>query len=96
MKSVITKLEVTERLLGVEKYELEIHGKRAHGTLVELHTDITTGHQHVFVQTPVDGGLSASTSDAVARRLITNARKYAGNSVGPNSVVRVGRYAASR
>jgi hypothetical protein len=95
MKSVITKLEVSERLLGVEKYELEIKGKKAHGTIVELHTDIDSGQRHVFVLTPVDGGLSPSTADAVARRLIDGARKFSGNHVGPNSVVRVGRYAAS-
>lgn len=95
MKSVITKLEVTERLLGLERYELEVKGQKAHNTIVELHTDINTGHRHVFVQTPVNGGLSPSTADAVARKLIDGARKYAGNHVGPNSVVRVGRYAAS-
>lgn len=96
MKSVITKLEVSERLLGVEKYELEIKGAKAHGTVVELRTDITSGHRHVYVQTPVNGGLSPSTADAVARKLINGARKYAGNNVGPTSVVRVGRYAASQ
>lgn len=95
MKSVITKLEVAERLLGVDRYELEIKGQKAHNTIVELRTDISTGSRHVFVQTPVQGGLSASTADAVARRLISGARKYAGNHVGPSSVVRVGRYAAS-
>lgn len=95
MKSVITKLEVSERLLGVEKYELEVKGEKAHGTIVELHTDIQTGHRHVFVQTPVNGGLTPSTADAVARRLIGGARKYAGNHVTPASVVRVGRYAVS-
>lgn len=95
MKSVITKLEVSERLLGVEKYDVEIHGRKAHGTIVELRTDIDTGHRHVFVQTPVNGGLAPSTADAVARRLITGARKYAGNHVTVASVVRVGRYAAS-
>ena len=96
MKSVITKLEVSERLLGVEKYELEIKGAKAHGTIVELHTDINSGYQHVYVQTPVDGGLSPSTADAVARKLIDGARKYSGNHVGPKSVVRIGRYSASR
>lgn len=95
MKSVITKLEVSERLLGVERYELEIRGAKAHNTIVELRTDIDTGSQHVFVQTPVKGGLSLSTADAVARKLIPAARKYAGNHVTPDSVVRVGRYAAS-
>lgn len=95
MKSVITKLEVSERLLGVEKYELEIKGQKAHNTVVELHTDIHTGNRHVYVQTPVNGGLTPSTADAVARRLISGARKYAGNHVTPASVVRVGRYAAS-
>jgi hypothetical protein len=95
MKSVITKLEVSERLLGVEKYELEVKGQKAHGTIVELHTDITTGARHVFVQTPVNGGLTPSTADAVARRLIDGARKFSGNHVTPASVVRVGRYAAS-
>lgn len=95
MKSVITKLEIAERLLGVEKYELEIKGQKAHNTIVELHTDINTGSRHVFVQTPVNGGLTPSTADAVARRLISGARKFSGNHVGPTSVVRVGRYAAS-
>lgn len=95
MKSVITKLEVSERLLGVEKYELEIKGQKAHNTIVEVRTDIHTGDRHVFVQTPVNGGLTPSTADAVARRLIDGARKYAGNHVTPASVVRVGRYAAS-
>lgn len=95
MKSVITKLEVSERLLGVEKYDVEIKGQKAHGTIVELRTDIESGHRHVFVQTPVKGGLSPSTADAVARRLIDGARKYAGNHVTAASVVRVGRYAAS-
>lgn len=96
MKSVITKLEVTERLLGVERYELEIKGAKAHGTIVELHTDINTGHQHAYIQTPVKGGLTPSTADAVARRLIDGARKYSGNHVTEKSVVRVGRYAASQ
>jgi hypothetical protein len=95
MKSVITKLEVSERLLGVDRYELEVKGQKAHNTIVELHTDINTGDRHVFVQTPVNGGLTPSTADAVARRLIDGARKYAGNHVTPASVVRVGRYAAS-
>jgi hypothetical protein len=96
MKSVITKLEVAERLLGVERYELEIKGAKAHNTIVELHTDINTGDRHVYVQTPVRGGLSPSTADAVARKLIDGARKYSGNHVTAASVVRVGRYAASR
>jgi hypothetical protein len=95
MKSVITKLEVSERLLGVEKYEVEIKGQKAHGTVVELRTDIDTGNQHVFVMTPVNGGLTPSTADAVARRLISGARKYAGNHVTAASVVRVGLYAAN-
>lgn len=96
MKSVITKLEVAERLLGVERFELEIHGKPALNTIVERRTDINTGHQHVFIQSPVKGGLKPSTADAVARRLIDGARKYSGNHVTPTSVVRVGRYAASQ
>jgi hypothetical protein len=96
MKSVITKLEVAERLLGVERYELEVKGAKPHGTIVEVRTDINTGHRHVFVQTPVNGGIAPSTADAVARKLIDGARKYSGNHVGPTSVVRVGRYAASQ
>ena len=95
MKSVITKLEVSERLLGVERYELEVKGEKAHNTIVEVRTDIENGGQHVFIQSPVNGGLSPSTADAVARKLISGARKYAGNHVTSASVVRVGRYAAS-
>ena len=94
MKSVITKLEVAEKWLGVTRYDVEIKGEVVPNVIVELRTDVNTGYQHVFVQSPVDG-LSPSTMDAIARRILPGARKYAGNHVTPASKVRIGRYAAS-
>lgn len=95
MKSVITKLEVSEKWLGVTKYDLEIKDAVVPNVIVEKHTDVNTGFESVLVQSPIRDGkavLSLSTMDAIARRIIPDARKYAGNHVTNKSQVMIRRY----
>lgn len=95
MKSVITKLEVSERWIDTVKYDLEIHGAPVPNVIVEKRTDMENGFESVLIQVPIVDGkpvLAVSTMDAIARRVMPSARRYAGNHVTPKSQVVFRRY----
>lgn len=97
MKSVITKLVKDEdaSVWGAERFALEIKGAVVPNVIVERRVDIQNGFESVLVQTPIVDGkpvLTLSTQDAIARRIITDARVYAGNTLTPDSRVQVRRY----
>jgi hypothetical protein len=68
--------------LGVFPYEIEVKGKTEPLVKVVKLLDLETGAVTVSVQTPVTDGkplLTLSAMDSIARRILPNARVYAGN-----------------
>lgn len=97
MKSVITKMEKNEdaSVWGVERFDVEIKDSKVPNVIVERRTDPNNGFVSVLVQVPVVARkpvLSLSTMDAIARRILPDARVYAGNHVTAESRVQVRRY----
>jgi hypothetical protein len=86
MKSVITALvpDNNNLLVGVTPFKLELKGKPEPRVRIEKIQDMQDGSFTVRIVAPSD--MSLSTLDAVARRLLPNARVYAGSKLGPTKV----------
>lgn len=97
MKSVITKLEINDDASthSVKMYDLDIKDKPRHGVTVKRIFDVWTGKTVVKISSIVKDGapvLSLSTMDAVARRIIPNARV---ENVVKGSKITIREYAAN-
>jgi hypothetical protein len=86
MKSVITALvpDLDNMLLGITPFKLELKGKPEPRVRVEKIQDMENGGFTVRIVAPADVALS--TLDAIARRVVPDARVYAGNKGGPTKV----------
>jgi hypothetical protein len=86
MKSVITALvpDNDNLLLGVTPFKLELKGQSEPRVKVQKIQDLEYGGFTVKIVAPSE--MAVSTLDAIARRLLPNARVYAGVKAGPTKV----------